>query len=218
MVAVVGVLVGAEVLSACGKQHKPIDTTKVFNVESTFGSDFKSQTKGPVDIDPKLLGPQRMPNGVTYDPADCGDYYAGNGRPPKGIRGKMSAVAAVGNGNRFTVIALQADKDMPYDAATAEKCQHVSMQAGKISGYLEEVEAPHIDGVQTAGTHSETEMAGKDGQSVSRQAYTFTAYLGDAMVEVKAEPLIVRGQPPAQVDTDRARQLLTDAVAAVRAK
>lgn len=216
VVSAVGLIVGAEALAACSGSHKPIDTTKLFNVESTFGSDFKTQNKGPTDIEPKMLGPQKMPQGVTFDPADCGDYAAGSGRPPKGIRGKMSVVSADGNGNRLVVIAMQADKDMPFDAEAANKCKHVSFQAGKLTGYLDEVDAPHIDGAQTAGSHSSIEMTGGDGQQSSRESYTFTAYLGDARVQVTANPLPVRGQPLAMVDADRARQLLTDSVSAVR--
>lgn len=206
----------AEALVGCSASHKPIDTTKLFNVESTFGSDFKTQHKGPADIDPKILGPQKMPPGVTFEPADCGDYAASSGRPPKGIRGKMSVVSADGNCNRLVVIALQADQDIPFDAATAEKCKHVAFQAGKLTGYLDEVDAPHIDGVQTTGAHSSIEMTGPDGQQSSRESYTFTAYLGDALVEVTANPLPVRGQPLAMVDADRARQLLIDSVSALR--
>ncbi len=157
-----------------------------------------------------------MPPGVTFEPADCGDYAASSGRPPKGIRGKMSVVSADGNGNRLVVIALQGDKDIPFDAATAEMCKHVAFQAGKLTGYLDEVDAPHIDGVATTGAHSSIEMTGPDGQQSSRESYTFTAYLGDARVQVTANPLPVRGQPLAMVDADRARQLLIDSVSALR--
>ncbi|MBS9534566.1 DUF5642 family protein [Mycobacterium sp. M1] len=216
MFASVGLLVCAQALAGCGGAHKPIDTTKLFNVQSTFGSEYKTQTKGPTDIDPKILGPQKMPPGVTFDPADCGDYAASSGRPPKGIRGKMSMVSVVGEGNQLVAIAMQADKDIPYDAGAAEKCKHVSFQAGKLTGYLDEVDAPEIKGVQTAGSHSEIEVTNKEGQQSSRESYTFSAFLGDALVQVTANPLPVRGQPPAMVNADRARQLLTDAVAALR--
>lgn len=206
----------AQALAGCGGAHKPIDTTKLFNVQSSFGSDFKTRTKGPNEIDPKILGPQKMPSGVTFDPSDCADYAASSGRPPKGIQGKMSMVSAAGNGNQLVVIAMQADKDLPFDAAAAEKCKHVSFQAGKLTGYLDAADAPQIDHVQTSGSHSEIEVTGKDGQQQSRESYTFTAYLGDALVQVTANPLPVRGQPPAMVDADRARQLLVDSVSALR--
>lgn len=216
LVSSVGLVLCAQALTGCGGSQKPIDTTKLFNVQSTFGSDFKTQTKGPNDIDPKILGPQKMPPGVTFDPSDCADYAASSGRPPKGIRGKMSMVSAVGNGNQLVVIAMQSDQDLPYDAAAAENCKHVSFNAGKLTGYLDEVDAPQIDKVRTVGSHSEIELTGKDGQQQSRESYTFTAYLGTALVQVTANPQAVRGQPPAMVDADRARQLLVDAVSALR--
>ncbi|MEB3034439.1 DUF5642 family protein [[Mycobacterium] nativiensis] len=216
IVSSVGLILCAEALTGCGGGHKPYDTTKLFNIESSFGSDFKTQHQGPKDIDPKILGPQKMPPGVTFDPSDCADYAASSGRPPKGIRGKMSMLSINGNGNQFVAIAMQADSDIPFDAAAAERCKHVSFQAGKLTGYLDEVDAPQIDKAQTSGSHSEIEVTGKDGQQQSRESYTFTAYLGDAMVQVTATPTPVRGQPPAMVDADRAREILTDAVSALR--
>jgi hypothetical protein len=216
VVSSVGLILCAQALTGCGGGHKPLDTTKLFNVESTFGSEYKTQTKGPNDIDPKILGPQKMPPGVTFDPSDCADYAASSGRPPKGIRGKMSMVSVVGNGNQLVAVAMQADQDLPYDAAAAERCKHVSFQAGKLTGYLDETDAPQIDRAQTSGSHSEIEVTGKDGQQQSRESYTFTAYLGSALVQVTANPQAVRGQPPTMVDADRARQMLVDAVSALR--
>ncbi|BBX11251.1 MULTISPECIES: DUF5642 family protein [Mycobacteriaceae] len=216
VVSTVGLLMCAQALTGCGGGQKPIDTTKLFNVESTFGSEYKTQTKGPNDIDPKILGPQKMPPGVTFDPSDCADYAASSGRPPKGIRGKMSMVSIVGNGNQLVAIAMQADQDLPYDESAAERCKHVSFQAGKLTGYLDETDAPEIDHAKTVGSHSEIEITGKDGQQQSRESYTFTAYLGSALVQVTANPQAVRGQPPGMVDADRARQLLADAVSALR--
>ncbi|ORV42864.1 hypothetical protein AWC02_16225 [Mycolicibacter engbaekii] len=216
LVSSVGLLVCAQALAGCGGAQKPIDTTKLFNVQSTFGSDYKTQTKGPDNIDPKILGPQKMPPGVTFDPADCADYAANTGRPPKGIEGKMSMVSIVGEGNQLVAIAMQSDQDLPYDDTDAEKCSHVSFNAGKLTGYLDEVDAPEIENAKTVGSHSEIEITGKDGQQQSRESYTFTAYLGTALVQVTANPQAVRGQAPAMVDADRARQLLVDAVAALR--
>lgn len=216
VLASVGLLIGAQALTGCGGAHKPLDTTKLFNIESSLGPDFKTKTKGPNEIDPKMLGPQKMPPGVTFDPVDCSEFAAANGRPPKGIRGKMSVVSAVGDGNQITAVALQADKDIEYDAATADKCKHVSFSAGKLTGYLDEVDAPQIDHATTVGSHSELEVTGDQGQQSSRESYTFSAYLGDAMVQVTASPVAMRGQPAPMVDADRARQLLTDAVAALR--
>ena len=51
----------------------------------------------------------------------------------------------------------------------------------------------------------------------SAESYNYTAYLGDHhVVLVVANPIPVANQPPAPVNGDRARRLLTDAIAAVR--
>lgn len=208
----------AGALVGCSKHHKPIDTAKLFDVESSFSSDFKTTTKGPTEVDPKMLGPQKMPPGLTFDPADCAEYVASNGRPPKGTRGKMSAVAATGGGSSYVVIAIQADKDVPFDAETADKCKHVTFQVGdgKLTGYVDEVDAPQIDGAKTVGSKSEIENTAPDGQTQTSASYNYDAYLGDWLVFVRAQPVPVRGQPLAEVDVDRARQLLTDSVKALR--
>jgi hypothetical protein len=200
----------------CGAgHHKPIETEKVFEVKSTFDEQYKTKTKGPTDIDPKMLGPQKLPPAVKFDPADCADYVS-SGRLPKGIRGKMSVLSADGEGNRFIAIAVQADQDVPFDDEAAKDCKHVSFEAGgKITGYIDEVDAPDIKGAQTVGSHRQIEVMAGD-QQRSREVYNFAAYLGDWAVLVTANPLTAKGQEPAPVDADRARQLLTDSVAALR--
>lgn len=215
-IAAVVVVIGAGGLVGCGKahHHEPVDTSKVFTVEKTFGSGFKTKTKGPTDINPKMLGPEKLPPGVNFDPEDCRDYVT-SGRLPQGTRGRMSVLAADGDGNRFTAIAVQAEKDVPFDAEIAKKCEHVTFEAGKLTGYVDEVDAPHIDGATTVGSHRQIEIALPEGQR-STEIYSFTAYLGDWLVLVTAGPLTAKGQAPPPVDTDRARQLLTDSVAALR--
>ena len=218
----VSLSLGVQSLAACaGDQHKPIDTGKLFGVESTFGSEFKVNTKGPSDIDPKLLG-QKLPPGVTFDPEDCRDYVA-SGRLPKGTRGRMSTVTANGEGNQFVSVAAQADKDIPFDAATAEKCKHVTFEVakgkGRVSGFIDAVDAPQIDGVRTAGSHWQIETSVGEGEQErhqSREVYYYTANLRDVLVLVTVNAMPTRDQPLPVVDTDRARQLLVDSVSAVR--
>lgn len=215
MAASVGLVMGTGWLAACGKgEHKPIDTAKVFDVKSTFSDGYKTKTTGPKDIDPKMLGPQKLPPGVKFDPSDCGDYVV-SGRLPKGIRGKMSVFSADGDGNRFVVIAVQADKDMPFDAAEAKKCKDVTFEAGKITGTVQEVDAPQIKGAETVGSRREISVDTDEGQH-SREVYNYTAYLGDWMVLVTANPLVVKGQPSPPVNADRASQLLVDSVSVLR--
>jgi hypothetical protein len=202
-------------LAGCGKKHhEPIDTSKVFSVKKTFGDGFQTKTKGPKDIDQKMLQPEKLPDTVTFDPPECRDFVT-SGRLPQGTTGRMSVVAAEGEGNRFTAIAVQAEKDVPYDADTAKKCAHVTFEAGKLTGYVDEVEAPKIDGATTVGSHRQIEIALPEGQR-STEVYSYTAYLGDWLVLVTAGPQQIKGQEAAPVDTDRARQLLTDAVNALR--
>lgn len=208
-------IVSAGSLAACGgDRHEPVDTSKIFKVKSTFGEGFKTVTKGPADINPKMLGPEKFSPGVKFDPEDCRDQVD-TGRLPKGTRGRMSVLAADGEGNRFTVIAVQANEKVPYDAEAAKKCGHVTFQAGKITGYVDEVDAPQINGAETTGSHRQIEATVGDKQA-STEAYTFAAYLGDLVVFVTAGAKQPKGQPPAPIDTDRARQLLTDSVAALR--
>lgn len=202
-------------LTACSKHHEPIDTGKLFKAKSMFGEGYKTKTKGPGDLSPKLLGPQNLPDTVTFDPADCRDTVAG-GWVPKGTRGKMSVLTADGEGNRFTAVAAQADRDLPFDAAAVQRCEHTTFEAGKVTGYIDKVPAPQIDGAQTVGWHWELEITVGD-QQRSRETYNFAAYLGDAMVLVTASPLAARGQPIPVVNADEARQLLTESVAALRA-
>lgn len=211
--AAVAVL-GAAALTGCSGKHQQIDTTDLFKVESTFGDEFKTRTKGPTEIDPKMLRPESLPDGVTFDPPDCHDFVTA-ARLPKGSRGTMSMLAADGEGNRFTAMVAKTEAPVPFDAETAARCAHVTFGLGKLTGYVDEADAPQIDGVTTTGSHRQIDIEVEDGQR-SSEIYNFTAYLGDSMVLVTAGPLVVRGQPPAPVDVDRARQLLVDAVAAVR--
>lgn len=202
-------------MAACGEHHhEPIDTSKLFSVEKTFGEGYKTKTKGPSDINPKMLGPEKLPPGVTFDPSDCRDYVT-SGRLPQGTRGRMSVLAVEGAGNRFTSIAVQADKDVAFDAETAKKCEHVTFEAGKLTGYVDDVDAPQIDGAKTVGSHRQIEVTLPEGQR-STEVYSFTAYMGDWLVMVTAAPIMDKGQAVAAVDTDRARKLLTDSVAALR--
>ena len=210
------VVIGAGGLVGCSKakKHEPVDTSKVFTVEKTFGPGYKSKTKGPTDINQKMLQPEKLPPSVTFDPEDCRDYVT-SGRLPQGTRGRMSVFATEGEGNRYTAIAVQADTDVPFDSESAAKCSHVTFEAGKLTGYVDEVDAPHIDGATTVGSHRQIEIALDEGTR-STEIYSFSAYLGDWLVMVTASPVMVKGESAAPVDVDRGRQLLTDAVGALR--
>jgi hypothetical protein len=204
------------VLAACGtsKSAHPADVTKVFAVKSTFGPEYRVTTKGPTDITPKMVGEQKLPPGVTFDPPDC-DKLATGQRLPPGTQGKTAAVAAEGKGNRFIAIAVGATQPVPYDASVTDKCKHVTFTAGNMTGVVDVVDAPQIHGAQTTGRHRQIQITAR-GKERSNELYNYVAYFGDSVVMVDASPVTLRNQLPGPVDTDRAQQLLTDAVSAVR--
>ena len=209
------VLMCAGLLAACTHATDPkpaqsIDIKKVFAVKADFGPQFRVITAGPSGIDPKLLAPQKLPDGVAFQPADCAKYAAGQTLPP-GLKGNMAAVSAEGDGNRFIAIAVEASDRVPFDTEVADKCKHVAFGGGPVRGVVEVVEAPHIDGVQTLGTHRALKTTVGAGE-----LYNYVAYLDNYLVVVTANPLVVPGQPVVPVNTQRARDLLTTAVAAVR--
>ena len=208
--AFVGVLVGCS--SVDPNAH--VDIAKVFDVKSTFGPQFKVVTAGPSGIDPKRLSAQTLPRGTTFDPPDCARYAAGETLPPD-LRGNLAGVTAEGEGNRFIAIAVETSKRVPFDRAITQKCKHVTFNGGTVKGAVDIVDAPHIDGAQTIGTHRVLE-AKVAGAARSGELYNYVSYLGQYIVMVTANPLIVPNQPVAPVNVQRARQLLTDAVNAVR--
>ncbi|HUO39735.1 MAG TPA: DUF5642 family protein, partial [Mycobacterium sp.] len=193
-------------------QH--IDIGKIASVKSTFGPPYKVVTTGPTGIDPRLLARQGVPPGVTFDPPSCAQY-AGGQTLPQGLKGNMAAVSAEGEGNRFIAIALETSEPVPYDAADADKCKHVTFSGGALRGSMDVVDAPHIDNAQTLGLHRVLEVT-INGTSRSGEIYDYLAYLGNYLVLVTANPVVVPGQPVGQVNVARAQKLFTDAVGAVR--
>ena len=203
-------LVGCAGAAQPPQPPQPIDIGKVLAVKSTFGPDFQVNTAGPAGIDPKLLVPQRLPEGITFDPPECGKY-AGGQTLPTGLKGNMAAVSAEGEGNRFIAIAVETSERVPYDSTIADKCKHVTMSGATVHGVVDIVDSPHIDGAQTLGTHRQLQTAVGSGE-----LYNYVAYLDDYLVVVTANPLVTPNQPVGPVDTQRARDLLTAAVSAVR--
>ncbi len=82
-------------------------------------------------------------------------------------------------------------------------------------GLVEVVEAPTIDGAQTLGTHRVLQTV-VDGKPRTGEIYNYIASFGTFLVIVTANPLVLPDKPVAPVDTQRARDLLTAAVAAVK--
>ncbi|MBS9535530.1 DUF5642 family protein [Mycobacterium sp. M1] len=202
-------------LAACSSSHPEVtaDINKVVDVKSSFGPDFQVRDIARTGIDPKLLAGTALPPGLTFDPADC-SRFAVSQQLPQGVQGNMAAVAAEGNGNRFITIALETSEPVPF-SEPGKSCHKVGFASGRMRGMVEVVEAPRIDGVRTIGVHRVIEaVAG--GKTRIGELYNYTAYFGPYQVLVTANPLVQKDKPVVPVDTERARELLVSAVAAVR--
>lgn len=205
---------GAVVLSACSQtaQEPTADIARVKELRSSFGPEFTVTDIGPAAIDPKVLGQQGTPAGMTFEPAECAEL-AEQKMIPEGAKGNMAATTAEGEGNRFITIAVETSEPVAVNRP-AENCQRVGFAGGGVRGLLEVVEAPQIDGAETLGTHRvlQTIVNGKPGTG---ELYNYIASFGTVLVIVVANPLVEPNKPVVPVDTERARELLTRAAAAV---
>jgi len=209
----------AAVLAGCatGQSAEPdvshANIANVADIKSTFGSQYQVTSVGPTGIDPRLLGPQSLPQGMTFDPADCAKS-AGQPLVPSGAKGNMAATTAEGEGNRFIAIAVETSEPVPA-SDPAQNCQKVGFAGAGIRGLVEVVETPKIDGVHTVGTHRVLQTT-VDGKPRTGELYNYVANFGQFLVIVTANPLVLPDKPVAPVNTQRARDVLTAAVAAVR--
>lgn len=191
-----------------------VDINKVSDVKASFGPEFHVTDISERGIDPKLLAARRLPDGLTFDPANCAKVAAGP-QLPADLQGNMAAVSAEGKGNRFVVIALETSKELPVDDP-GKDCAKVTFTGPQVRGGVQVVDAPHIEGAQTLGVHQVLQALAPAGPPRAGELYDFSAHFGDYQVVVIANPLVIPGQPVAPVDTQRARDLLTRAVAAIR--
>jgi hypothetical protein len=205
-------------LGACASAPNPsasssADIAKLANVKSSFGPEFHVTNIAPTGIDPKLLAVQKLPQGLRFEPPDCAKLATGQGLPP-GLQGNMAAVSAEGDGNRFIAIAVETSAPVPF-TDPGPGCQKVAFAGEQVRGVIEVVDAPRIAGVSTIGVHRvvQTVIAGK---SSTGEIYDYSARFGDYQVIVTANPLVLPDKPVVKVNTRRARDLLTTAVAAVR--
>jgi hypothetical protein len=185
-----------------------VDIDKVLSVKSKFAPPYVVHTIGTTAIDPKLLVPIQFQHDLVWDPADCAKYAW---TLPAGLKGNIATLTAEGEGNRFIAMAVETSEPVRLDPEVVEKCKYVTFGGKDMRGVVDVVDAPHIDGVQTLGKHRQLQTAAASGE-----LYTYVAYLGDYLVVVTANPLPVANQPVPPVNVQRAQQLLTDAVAAVR--
>lgn len=207
----------AALLVACGAGQEAdlaqADIANVADVKSSFGPAFTVTTVGPAAIDPRLLGPQTLPPGLAFDPAECA-ATASRQTVPVGVKGNMSAVTAEGEGVRYIVIAVETSEPVPLDAP-AEQCRAVTFTAPGIRGEVEVIDAPQVDGADVLGTHRVLRTTA-DGATRTGELYNYVADFGTFIVIVTANPLVRPDAPVVPIDTQRARELLTQAVALVR--
>jgi hypothetical protein len=189
------------------------DITKISQVKSFFGPQYKVKDVPKTAIDPKVLSTHKLPPGLTFDPPDCSSFVVGEDMPA-GLQGNMVAVEAEGNGNRYIAMAVQTSAPVPF-SEPGRNCQKVAFQGGRVRGLIEVVETPQIDGTQTLGVHRVIQTV-VQGKPRSGELYNYTAHFGDYQVIITANPVVVAGQPSPAVDTKRARDLLVKSVAATK--
>jgi len=206
----------AGLLTACASGESTpttIDIAKVLDVKSSFGPAFKVSTFGPAGVDPHLLSGQALPPGVVFDPADCAKVAAGL-TVPEGLKGNMAATTAEGEGNRFITIAVETSEALPFPDP-GDACKKFAFAANGMRGLDEVVESPTIDGVRTLGTHRVVQTM-VNGKPASGELYNYVAAFGNYRVIVTANPLIDPSKPVVPVNTQRASDLLSAAVKAIR--
>jgi hypothetical protein len=189
------------------------DIAHVANVKSSFGPEYKVTSVGPTGIDPRVLGSQTVPPGMTFDPADCAKA-ASQQLVPAGVKGNMAATTAEGEGNRFIAIAVETSDRVPV-SDPAQNCQKVGFTGPGVRGLVEVAEAPQISGVHTVATHRVLQTTA-DGKPRTGELYNYIASFGTFLLIVTANPLVLPDKPVAPVNTQRARDLLSAAVAAVK--
>jgi uncharacterized protein DUF5642 len=218
MLKVVFAIASVCVLAGCSSGTDTSLTTKaeiskVTGVKSSFGPEYKLSDISERAIDPKLLSARKLPEGLSFDPANCAKVAVGPDMPPD-LQGNMAAVSAEGNGNRYVVIAVETSKPVPVNDP-GKDCTKVAFSGPQLRGGLEVIDAPHIDGTHTQGVHRVLQaLVGTTART--GELYDYSAQFGDYQVIVTANPLVVPDQPVGKVDTQRARDLLVKAVAAVR--
>jgi uncharacterized protein DUF5642 len=213
VVACAGLLAACANGQSADQDYSHADIAHILNVKSSFGPEFKVTPVGPTGIDPRLLAPQSLPPGMTFDPADCTKSATQQVVPP-GAKGNMAATIAEGDGNRFIAIGVETSETLPANDPP-QNCKKVQINGPGMRGLAEVIDAPHIDGVHTVGTHRVLQTTA-DGKPRTGELYNYVASFGSFLVIVTANPLVLPGQPVVPVNTQRARDLLTAAVAAVK--
>lgn len=212
---VIPAVVGAVLLAGCSSDadKQSADIAKISEVKGSFGPEFKVVDVPTTGIDPKIMAGQKLPPELKFAPPECAKFAAGP-QMPADIKGNMAAVSAEGAGNRFIAIALETSSPIPV-VEPSDGCKKVTFEGGPLHGLVEVLQVPKIDGVGTQGIHRVLQTT-VNGKPQTGEIYNYKAYFGNFQVIVTANPLVVPGQPVTPVDTKRAEDLLTAAVAAIR--
>lgn len=185
----------------------------VSQVKSMFGDQFKVTELPPAGIDPKLLVAPPVPPGVRYEPPDCAEF-AVNNVVPAGLKGNMAAVTAEGEGNRFIVMAIETSEPVPLNVP-GPNCQRIAFATPTMRGAVQVEQTPQIDGVQTTGSHRVVQAVAGN-KAATGELYNYVASFDTFLVIVTANPLVVPDKPVTPVNTQRALDLFSAAVAAVK--
>lgn len=207
------VVAASALLAACSSDEQTADITKLSDLKSFFGPEYHITDIPKTGINPRAMSGQKLPDGVKFDPPDCGKF-AGTPQIPSDVKGNMAALTAEGNGNRFITIALETNEPIEVTEPSAD-CKKITFTGEAMHGVVESVPTPQIDGVHTLGVHRTLEFT-KDGKPQTGELYSYRAYFGKYQVMVTANPMVVPDKPVAPVDTERAENLLKAAVAAIR--
>jgi len=186
----IAVAIGSACLLAACSSHgssdnaPSADITKISQVKSDFGPEFKVKDVPKTGIDPKVLATHKLPPGLKFDPPDCSSFVVGQDMPP-GLQGNMAAVSAEGDGNRFIAMAVQTSAPVPFEDPS-RNCRKVAFEGGRMRGLIEAVDAPQIDGVRTQGVHRvlQTVLGGQVDEPVPVERVAATRDL-----EVELEPV-----------------------------
>ncbi|MBV5244249.1 MULTISPECIES: DUF5642 family protein [Mycolicibacterium] len=199
--------------AAPAEDFSKADIARVAEVKSGFAPSYTVNTVGPAAIDPRFLTAQKLPPGLTFDPQDCAKSATEN-TVPEGVKGNMAATTAEGDGVRYIVIAVETSEAVPVNTPS-DQCRKVTFTGAGMRGLVEVVEAPAVDGVTTVGTHRVLQTVTEEGPRTG-ELYNYVATFGNFIVIVTANPLVVADKPVARIDTQRARDLVTQAVGLVK--
>src|SRR5271156_633315 len=112
------IIVSVCVLAGCsshGNASSPrkADISKVAEVKSSFGPEFKVKDIAKRAVDPTAMAGPKLPPGIAIDPPECAKAVLGPDMP-LGLQGSMAGLSAEGDADRFMVIALETSAPLPF--------------------------------------------------------------------------------------------------------